>query len=245
MFQVEPAGMVAIMRFDRAEKKNALTPGMLRSLCAAINTASSARAIVLSGVGDTFCSGFDLSACRDDPNSTVLSELLETLAAAVRALRQAPCPVIVSAHGAAIAGGCALLGGADFVITTTTAKLGYPVVKLGISPAVSAPTVRLLLGDGAIRTRMLDSQLIDGTRAVELGLCDETTPDAAACEARAIAKAQDLASKPPHALAYTKRWLNTLDGSNDTATLDHALAVSLGLVGTEEQQTRLAAVWKK
>ncbi|MBY0458098.1 MAG: HDOD domain-containing protein, partial [Gemmataceae bacterium] len=46
--------------------------------------------------------------------------------------RECSAPIVLAAHGAAIAGGCALLGGADVVITHHEAKIGYPVVRLGI-----------------------------------------------------------------------------------------------------------------
>lgn len=245
MFQSEAHGNVAVFRFDRADKKNALLPGMLRSLVAAIDTAASAHVIVVSGVGSTFCSGFDLSSCRDDPDAAVLSELLQALSKACRAIRQSPCPVVVSAQGGAIAGGCALAASADFVVTHADAKLGYPVVKLGISPAISGPALAATIGGGAARTRLLDSTLISGSRAFELGLAHECVGTLEACETRAIGLAQELAGKPRHALGYTKRWLNEVDGSLRVSELDAALEASLALVGQQEQREMLAQVWAK
>ncbi len=242
MIQSEPRGSVAILRFDRADKRNALTPKMLGSLASHIDTAGSAHAIVLSGVGEAFCAGFDLSLCRDDPG--VLGQLLAGLSRVVRLLRQSPAPIVISAHGAAIAGGCALLGGGDIVVTTQAAKIGYPVVRLGISPAVSAPTLRCAVGDGHARARMLDSGLIDGRRALAIGLAHECVDTAAACEARAIAIAEELAAKPRHALAYTKRWLNEIDGTGRDDAYAAALEVSQSLVGGEEERERLEQLWK-
>src|SRR5262252_9290302 len=128
MIQVEPRGDISIIRLNRPDKRNAMTPKMLARLCEAIDTASAAKAIVLSGVGDVFCAGFDLTLCRDD--DAVLGDLLTGLSRAVRAIRSTPCPVVTSAHGAAIAGGCALVAAADVVVTNVEAKLGYPVVRL-------------------------------------------------------------------------------------------------------------------
>ena len=128
---------VATITLARAEKRNACTPAMLTELEQAIRGVRG-RVLVLTGDGDVFCSGFDLTLCKDDDR--VLGQLLGGLSACVRALRAMDMPVVVSAHGAAIAGGCALLGGCDVVVTNSDAKLGYPVLPLGISPAVSAPT---------------------------------------------------------------------------------------------------------
>src|SRR5262245_21955030 len=243
MIAVEPVGNIAVIRLDRAAKRNALTPTMLASLAGAVDRAGSAHAIVLSGVGEVFCAGFDLDAAQGD--ESVLRDLLTSLSRAVRTLRDAPSPVVVSAHGAAMAGGCALLCGGDFVVTNAAAKLGYPAVKLGISPAVSAPNLRAGIGDGAARVRMLDPGVVDGQQAVRLGLASECVAAVADCEPRAIALARELAAKPRHALAYTKRWLNELDGSLDERALAAALEASLAGVGTGEQRALLAAIWNK
>lgn len=243
MIPTEPLGHVAILRLDRAAKRNALTPKMLGALVSAISTASSARAIVLSGLGEVFCAGFDLSASQTD--DAVLPALLSKLAEACRALRQAPCPVVCSAHGGAIAGGCALAAACDFVFTDDGAKLGYPAVKLGISPAVSGPHLSTGVGVGAARARLLDPLVVSGSEAVRLGLAMQSAPTARECEAAAIAFATTLAEKPPHAIAYTKRWLNELDGSDDGQRADAALEASLSGVGSPEQRELLKAIWSR
>lgn len=243
MILVEAAGDVAIMRLDRETKRNALTPGMLSRLSSAIDTAASARAIVLSGVGAVFCAGFDLSLAREDDGA--VADLLNGLSKAARALRSAPCPVVVSAHGAAIAGGCALLCAGDFAVTDDTAKIGYPAVRLGLSPAVSGPHLVAGVGVGPARALFLDPGLISGREALRIGLVGECVPSPAACEARAVQLAQSLAAKPRHALAYTKRWLNELDGSARDDRLDAALAASLAGVGSPELRERLAAAWSR
>lgn len=244
MISVEPLGSVAIMRLDRAGKKNALTPRMLADLVGCLDNATSARAIVLSGVGDVFCAGFDLSLAQEDPGATV--ELLRGLAAATRALREAPCPVVASAHGAAIAGGCALLCGCDVVITDDNAKLGYPAVRLGLSPAVSAPGLAALVGAGGpARARLLDPGLVDGRGAVRIGIASESMTTAAACEARAIELATMLSQKPRGVMVYTKRSLNELDGSLDAERAEVALGASLESILTAEHRELLAQTWSR
>ncbi|CAG1010842.1 Crotonyl-CoA hydratase [Phycisphaerales bacterium] len=243
MIQVEPRGEVAIIRLDRPAKKNAQTPEMLASLAKAVETAISARAIVLSGVGDTFCAGFDLSMAQAD--EAVLERLLRNLSRAARALREAPCPVVASAHGAAIAGGCALLCGCDFVVTHEGAKIGYPAVRLGISPAVSAPHLCAQTGFGPARTLQLDPGLISGREARRIGLASDLAATGPECEPRAIVLARSFAVKPRHALGYTRRWLNEIDGSLDESSHEAAMRSSLACVGTAELRERLAAAWRK
>lgn len=235
---------VARIILDRPEKKNALTPPMIASLVAALReqaSDASINAIVLEGEGAAFCSGFDLTLCRE--NSDAMDALLTGLAGVMRVMRRCDTPIVIAAHGAAIAGGCALLGGADVVVTHHDAKIGYPVVRLGISPAVSASTFRLAVGDGKARERMLDTALMSGWDACRAGLAHECLEDAGKVRDRALAVAEQLASKPRHGLTATKRWLGEIDGSfgPDSA---RALDASLALVGSPEERERLAALWK-
>jgi enoyl-CoA hydratase/carnithine racemase len=255
---------VRVLRFDRPEKRNALTPAMLDALwheakaLRSIDASEPAqpRAILLTGTGDVFCAGFDLSLCQHD--DAALATLLTGLARCIAALRRQPLPVVLSAHGAAVAGACALLGAADCIVSTRDAKIGYPVVKLGISPAVSAPTLVEQAGTGVARARLLDTQLVSGEQALALALVHEVQADASACEARALALAQQLASKPPHALQATRRWCQRLAALDDAPPAfdaegalrtppasERALQASLALVGGAEERAMLPAAWKR
>lgn len=241
MIRTDPDGPVITITLDRPEKKNALTPDMLEALIAAIADAGgprSAHAILLAGAGDAFCSGFDLSLCKDD--SSALALLLDGLARAIRVMRAQPCPVVIACHGAAIAGGCAFLGGADVVITHPTCRLGYPVVRLGISPAVSAPFFTGAVGHGRAREHMLGGQLFSGQHAHAQGLAHILVPSAEDVLPEARRIAADLAAKPAAGLAATKRWLNELDPA---PLADAALQTSLALVGSPEERCRLTQLW--
>lgn len=231
---------------DRPEKRNALTVEMLRGIVDGVRELGAdegVRAIVLRGEGRVFCSGFDMLLCRDD--AAVLGELLTGLSLAVRALRGARVPVVVAAGGAAVAGGCALLGGGDLVITDRLAKLGYPVVRLGISPAVSGPSLERLVGERQSRARMLDPELISGEEARRIGLAQMMVDLMEDVVPRSQIEAAKLARKPREAVMRTKLWMNELDGSDDIAAMERALAVSMGLVGSAEASERLAAMWGK
>jgi enoyl-CoA hydratase/carnithine racemase len=235
---------VVTIALARPEKKNALTPAMLADFNLAIAAIDpAAKALLVCGEGDAFCAGFDLSLCRD--NSDALRDLLTGLSAAITALRSLPLPVVMAVHGAAIAGGCALLGGADVVITHADCKLGYPVVKLGISPAVSMPFLMPAVGPAAARSRALDSSLIIGTEAHRIGLVHECLPAAAEVLLRAREIAAELAAKPAVGVRATKSWLNELDGTADHARAARGLETSLALVGSAEERERLAQLWKR
>ncbi|MBX3378833.1 MAG: enoyl-CoA hydratase/isomerase family protein [Phycisphaeraceae bacterium] len=234
-------GNVFEITLSRPEKRNALTPEMLADLRAAIAVIpKEARALLLSGEGAAFCAGFDLALCKDSPDGTVMRALLTGLHECIAALRVLEIPVVIAAQGAAIAGGCALLGGGDVILTNADAKLGYPVARLGVSPAVSAPFLRNLAGDGVARARELENGLIDGRAALACGLAHECLEAPEAVRSRALEVARDLASKPGHAMAATKRWLAEIAPISLAA---QGLSVSLARVGSEEEKRLLPLAW--
>jgi methylglutaconyl-CoA hydratase len=240
--RTEDAAGVRTITFARSQRKNALTPAMLSAITSAANPPESVRVLHLTGEGDAFSSGFDMELCKDDPR--VLATLLRGLADAIAALRGCRCPVVASVGGAAIAGGCALLSACDVVLALAEAKLGYPVVRLGISPAVNAPSLSQAVWPGAARARTLDSALITGAEALRIGLVHECLPDAESLARRSVAVCASLAEKPPHALAATKAWVRAVSGQ-DASEVSAALEASLGLVGGVEERERLAQFWKK
>lgn len=241
-----------VIALDRPDKRNAMTPDMFTELQHAVDDAAAeCSSLVLAGNGPVFCGGFDLKLCVEQPRT--LRSLLNSLAAQMTRLREFDFPVVIAAHGAAIAGGCALLGAADAVITNHDARIGYPVVKLGVSPAVSAPFLRRMVGDGRCRERQLDIDLVNGAEAARIGLASESLPASDDVLPRALAVARSLASKPAPAFAATKQWLREIadhdaqhrgyaDASDEA---DRALRASLSVEGRDEERDRLAAMFTK
>lgn len=244
MIRSEVLDDVWTITLARPEKRNALTPDAMAALRGAVTTPpEGARCLLVRGEGPAFCAGFDLDACRDDPEGN-LGLLLEDLSGAVVSMRSHPIPVVVAAHGAAIAGGCALLGGADVVVADRACKLGYPVVRLGISPAVSAPFLRAGVGDGRTRALQLDPGLVSGERAHEIGLVDELIDDAANVPGRARAIARTLAGKPGGSVAATRDWLAQIERVEPDVVAT-GLHASRSLLGSDESRQRLERFWTR
>jgi len=237
MIRIADDGPVRVITLARAEKRNALTPEMLGEMTRAVRGGpASARAVLIAGDGPVFCAGFDLGLCAASPDGSVMRALLSGLSGLIIALREFPGCVVVAAQGAAIAGGCAILGGADVVIADRGAKFGYPVLRIGVSPAVSGPFLGVGVGFGAARALMLDTGLIDGARAEEIGLVHELVDGPGRVMGRAMEVACGLAEKSPTAIAATKRWLNEIEEGMRGVTPERGLAVSVGLTGGEEER---------
>lgn len=241
------SGSVLTVRLNRPERRNAMTPAMLSSLYQSIDDAAAdpdpPRAMLLLGEGKVFCAGFDLDLCAADPEGGTMRALLTGLSETIRAMREAPFPTAVGVQGAAVAGGCALLGGADFVVADAGARFGYPVLKLGVSPSVTAPFLAESVGTGSCRRHLLEPELFGAEHARRLGPVDEVVADAGSVEPAATAAAERLAALPPDAARATRRWLDRISGS--AGLREPALAASLSLAGGGEERARISAAKKR
>ena len=73
LIQSEVVDSITTITLDRPDKRNAMTPGMLEQLLAAIDAVpDDTRAVVLRGSGPTFCAGFDLKMCAADPSGDTI-----------------------------------------------------------------------------------------------------------------------------------------------------------------------------
>jgi len=239
----EVAGSIAAVTLARPEKRNALTPEMLGSLASTFeHMPREIGAVVVSGDGAVFCAGFDLKQCAADPSGETMRSLLAGLSVCVSAMRALERPVVLGVHGSAVAGGCALLGGADVVVAERSAQLGYPVVRIGVSPAVSAPFLGASVAPGAARARLVDPGVISAGRAMEIGLVHELCDGPGQTKERAADIARSLACKPGVGVRATKSLLNHIT-SPITDRAQDGLGASLSLTGGDEERDRLGALW--
>ena len=237
-------GNISRLVLDDPTRRNTLTVPMLEDMKAALEEVHSGHrtsVLELRGSGDVFCAGIDLDACHASSENTVA--LMTGLSEAIRRLRRLPQVVVAGVQGAAIAGGSALLTGCDFCCVEAEAKLGYPVTRVGLSAAVSVPTLQGKIGTAATRGLVLEGRVINGREAVALGLADQLAESKAELNERTEARCRNLASKPPHALMTTKAWLNELESAGDDPVLDAALQRSLDTAVHSEASEMLEKNW--
>lgn len=240
---ISPPG--ATLTLNDPDRRNAMSLAMFDALDAAVAELAlrdDVIALHLRGNGPAFCAGFDLPAAVED--HALLATFIERLSALNRALRRGPQVVIASVHGAALAGGCALVSACDFVICTADVRLGYPVHRIGISPAVTIPTLAQALGEGHTRELLMSGRIIDGAEAHRIGLVTHLVADASQLDADATDLAARIASHGQHAVRVTRQWINELDGSLDDARFDQPMRGSADATESDETITMLQRFWE-
>ena len=200
---LERQAEIALLRMN-AGKGNAINPDMLRRLDEALDAfeGSHARALVITGHASTFCAGLDLPAVGKLDRDGV-GDLMETMHRVFLRLFRLPRPVVAAVNGHAIAGGCVLVQQADYrVLAAGSFKIGLNETRLGVGlPAVVVESARYHLPAASLLPVALEGRLFTPEEAHALGLVDEVAEDA---EARAMAKALELASIPGAAYAQVK-----------------------------------------
>lgn len=221
--RVEIKDRVAHVELNRPEKMNALDASMFEGLLAAarrIEADASVRAVVLSGAGDSFCSGIDLSNFGDMASGALSPESDSVQAAtqdvssdgANRAQQLAWCwqelsvPVIAAVEGVAYGGGLHIALGADIRIVAPDARIAFVEVTWGLVPDLSGTqALRRLVPLDVAKKLIFTGEAISGERAVELHLATELS-DAPFADAFALART--IAERSPDAIRSAKKLLN-------------------------------------
>lgn len=223
---ISDIGPVRTITLNRPERRNAMTPEMQSELIAAMQDAaeSSCRVLVLTGAGDAFCSGLDLSFLQamSDKSAIEYRADAERIARLFRVLYELPIPTIAAVHGAAIGGGTGLATICDFTLATPAAKFGYTEARIGFVPALVSAFLALQIGDKRSRDLLLTARLFDAAEAHRLGLVHEVVPPEDLAD-RVQALAKVIIANSPRSLAATKH----LMAAQNRAWLDAAIAEGL------------------
>lgn len=211
---VRQEAAVRTIVIDRADRLNALDPPSMRELRIALQGAAldpSVRAVLLTGAGRAFCAGGDVAAMEEHRAAGTLPELFHELTGeqemSVRELIGMPKPVVAALPGVAAGGGLSLALAADWRIAAEGAVLVPAFPGLGAVPD-GGLTYFLphYLGLGLAQEVLFTNARLPAARARELGLLHEVVP-AGELEARARARARELAEGPTFAYGWSKRLL--------------------------------------
>jgi enoyl-CoA hydratase/carnithine racemase len=172
MIRVEDDGDVRVVTLDRPERRNALTPGALEELEAAV-TDCAASVVYLRGAGAAFCAGADLStvATVAESDDEAVEPFVRRGQAVADAIEGASSVVVAGIDGAARGGGVELALACDMRLATPDATFGEPGVTFGLFGAWGG-TVRLpeVVGMGDALDFSLSGRVIDAEEALRIGL---------------------------------------------------------------------------
>jgi enoyl-CoA hydratase/carnithine racemase len=206
----EPAPGVARLTISNPDRRGALDHAILDAFASTV-PALDARCLIVTGEGDTFSAGYDLSGLPDQVLADEADKLVaHPFAAAIDAVEQYEYPTVAALNGHAIGGGLELALSCDLRIAAATIALGMPPAKLGL--VYSHTGIQKFIDTiGAARTRelFLLGSRIDARTARAWGLVNAVAENGRLAD-EAVALAAEIASGAPIAQRGNKRVIRTV-----------------------------------
>jgi len=234
---------IALLTLNRPEAKNTFSSEMLTLWRQSLEEAKAdhqVRVIVVTGKGDTFCSGGDIREMAEGRlRSWDMKEFLwEGVHRIVFALEDLDKPVIAAINGAAMGAGLDMAMMCDLRVCSDRAKLSESYILLGLVPGDGgAYFLSRLIGMGKALELLLTGDILNPEEALELGLVNRVVPHDRLME-EAMILAEKIADKPPLAIRMMKRAIYQAQTSTLKAHLDY---ISSQLALLSETQDHLEA----
>lgn len=191
LLRAEAAGPIVHVRLDRPAKRNAISDQLITELHACfVNLPVDTRVAIISGEGQHFCAGLDLSALveRDVAEGVLHSRMWH---AAFDAVQFGRVPVIAVLHGAVVGGGLELAAACHLRVAEASAYFGLPEGQRGlfVGGGGSARIPRLM-GVARMSDMMLTGRVYSAEDGERAGLAQYLVPDG-----QGLAKALELAQR--------------------------------------------------
>jgi enoyl-CoA hydratase len=213
-----PDGRIAVVRFDRGDGINALSPEAMRQLTSVARSFeddADTSVVVLTGSAKTFSAGFDLKdpegRARKSMDLGALRRSLKVGPRLTRAWQDMEQVTIGAIEGFCIGGGVALAVALDFRVMAANAHMRVPEIGLGMNMSwQSVPRMLHLMGPARTKQAVIVAdERISAQQAREWGLVEEVAEPGKAFDA-AMALAEKIARQPPMSVAMTKLTVNRL-----------------------------------
>ena len=232
---VETRGAVALVRLDRPEARNALSPELMEELAAALERFDddpAVRCIVVAGGDEWFAAGADIKAMAQRSFQETLSSPAARFWPRLAALGT---PLVAAVSGYALGGGLELALACDLIVASESAALGQPAILLGIIPGGGA-TQRLtrIMGKQRAMELILTGRRIDAAEALRLGIVNQVAARGEWLDA-ALSLAALVADRPPLAARLAKRAVLAADDMPLGAGLDHERRLFELAMATEDR----------
>lgn len=243
---VERRDGIVTVTLNRPEKKNAINGVMweeLRTTFDEVADSDDDRVLVLTGAGDGFCSGADLSS--GDRDGVHPLERLRHIGDVALRLHRLTIPTVAKVNGVAAGAGCNLALGCDLVIASDRARFSEIFARRGLSVDCGGSwLLPRIVGMQKAKEMALLADIYDAPEAERLGLVTRVVA-AADLDKTVDEIAGRLAAGPPLALSMTKTMLNNaFTVSMDQALEDEGRCQAVNLV-TDDVKEAFAAFLEK
>jgi enoyl-CoA hydratase/carnithine racemase len=245
LVQVERDGHVALLRLNRPEARNALSPEMMERLATELESLDpdpEVRCIVIAGSDEVFAAGADIKAMSERS----FEEALRHPAAGFwRRVAATKTPLVAAVSGYALGGGCELALACDMIVASDTARFGQPEITLGIIPG-GGGTQRLarVMGKQRAMEYVLTGRRFDADMALGFGLVNKVVKKNRWLT-EAMELARTIAERPPIAVRLAKQAVLAAEETALTAGLENERRLYEMAMATEDRVEGMQAFLEK
>lgn len=243
---------VGTILLNRPARKNAFTMEMIDQWARVLRDARTdpdVRVLVLTGAGDAFCSGVDLSRYNDDKRRPTPLERKEQLTERIHripyALEDLDKPVIAAINGVAVGAGMDMALMCDMRIIARSARLSEGYIRVGLVPGDGGCYyLPRLVGTAKALELMLTGDFIDADEAARLGIANHVVDDDD-LQPTVDRLARKIAQGPPIAVRTIKRAVYQSARADLRTALD-LISSHMGIItATDDSAEALAAFREK
>jgi enoyl-CoA hydratase/carnithine racemase len=236
---------VLLVTLNRPERKNAFNQQMwqeLRDALAAAQADDAVRVVVVTGAGDAFTAGQDLSEMMtgggETPAEHAFGSFMDRLCAFDK-------PLIAAVNGVGVGIGLTFLLHCDYAYIAQGSRLRAPFITLGVVPEAAASyLLPTLIGYRKAIDLLFESDFISAEHACELGIATHLSERDSVVR-DALAHARRLAAKPLGSLRWTKRLVLATREQQVAAARTREDAAFLRRVGSPENIEAVSAFFSK
>ncbi len=256
----ERVGHVAVVTFNRPERRNALSAGIYAGFDAVLPVVASdpdIRVLMVTGAGGAFCAGGDVrgmternaAAAGGGPTLSTedrVADLRRRQRLVSLAFRQLPKPVVAALPGAAAGAGLSIALAADLRVAAERAILVTAFSSIGASGDFGGSWfLPRLVGTAKAKELYWLSPRLGAAEAAELGLVNQVMPDEG-FEQAALDYCHQLAARPPIALRYIKENIERSETADLATALDaEAVAMTRTMTTEDHREAAQAFVEKR
>ncbi len=238
-------GHVALLRLNRPEARNALSPEVMETLAAELERLDpdpDVRCIVIAGSDQVFAAGADIKALSERSFADALSHPSASFWRRVAAIKT---PLVAAVSGFALGGGCELALACDMIVASDTARFGQPEITLGIIPG-GGGTQRLarVLGKQLAMEYVITGRQFDADMAHEMGLVNKVAKKNRWLE-EAMELARTVAERPPIAVRLGKQAVLVAEETALSAGLENERRLYEIAMATEDRIEGMQAFLEK
>ena len=242
----EQSGSVAVISLNRPDRMNSFTTELSLDLLAALEQAGSddsVRVVILTGEGRCFSAGADLKSGMD--GNSIQDKLQLEYRPIFSAIASMSKPVVAAVNGSAAGIGMSLALQCDLMIMSDNAFLLSPFTTISLLPdgGLNWSLVRQLGYRRAFQLSV-ESERINATRCIELGLANKAVP-ADELLPSAMEWAQSLSKRAPLSLAATKKAMRQAMDDDWATSFDTEAELQGHLTQSEDNAEGIAAFFEK